>query len=367
MTAFDFYMPTQVFGGENCLARHFEAVAALGKRCLVVTGKNGAKQSGALEDIQALCAAHGIQTAVFDGICANPLLSDCVAAAKAAQDRRVQFVVGIGGGSVMDAAKVIAWLAANDAADTEALYARTLPHLPLPCVLIGTTAGTGSEVTAVSVLTEDASGRKKSVTDARCYAKYVFADARYTHSMSLETTVSTALDALCHAAEGYLSPTCGQASAAFAEQAFALLGEGFAALLQGENKREAMLYGSLWAGLVINQTGTAFPHPMGYILTEEYGVPHGLATAVFLPALLERARQYCPERLQRLQETFGGAALLEQVTQRYIHLDVAMTVQQVEQNRARLTGCKHYQKTPGGFSAQQALALLQRLFVREEI
>lgn len=364
---FDFYMPVQVFGGEGCLQRHFDKVAALGARCLIVTGKNGARQSGALEELLHLCAQHGVAAAVFDGIGENPLCSACTAAAAAAQKADACFIVGIGGGSVMDAAKVIAWLASNDANDIEGLYARTLPCAPLPCVLVGTTAGTGSEVTAVSVLTRDETGRKLSVTDARCYARYVFADARYTQSMPPQVAWSTALDALCHAAEGYLSPFCDDAAALFACRAFELLGQGMAALLAGQADdvaRQALLSASLWAGMVINSQGTAFPHPMGYILTEQFGVPHGKATAAFLPALLLRAQQHCPQKRATLGRCFGEDTL-QQVLGRCTLPEISMSPAQVEDCRARLTGCKHYARTPGGFDADAALALLQQLFVRE--
>lgn len=362
---FDLYMPAQVHSGDGCLSRHFSLVSALGSRCLIVTGHSGARLSGALRDFEQLCAQNGIQTAQYDGIPENPLCSRCSAAALAAQNHGAQFIVGIGGGSVLDAAKVIAWLAANRAEDIDGLYARRLPNAPLPCVLIGTTAGTGSEVTAVSVLTRDADGRKVSVTDARCYATLVFADARYTASMPPSVAFSTALDALCHAAEGYLSPQCDDTTEHFALKAFELLGQGMPSLLTDtpdDTARQALLYGSLWAGLVINSKGTAFPHPMGYILTEEFGIAHGAATAAFLPALLQRAAVHCPQKLQRLQAAFGAS--LPDVLQRCILPDVVMDAQRIQGYRARLTGCKHYERTPGGFSADEALDLLTQLFLR---
>ena len=366
---FTFYMPAQVFSGEGCLAAHFDRVAALGRRCLLVTGRHGAAASGALAEVQTLCGQNGIETFVFDGIAANPLLSSCTAAARMAQQVRAEFIIGIGGGSAMDAAKAIAWLAANRAEDVAGLYARTLPQPPLACVLIGTTAGTGSEVTAVSVLTVDGSGQKKSVTDPRCYARYVFADPRYTASMSPAITASTALDAFAHAAEGYLSPLCTDAPAAFAEKAMPLLAEGLRALCAGRNDaavRQSLLYGSLWAGMVINQTGTAFPHPLGYILTEQCGTPHGMACAVFLPALLERAERYAPDKQERIAACFGGRDELFRVLRTLTAPAPRLRAEQIEACRDRLTGCKHYARTPGDFDAEQALALLRQVCGTED-
>ena len=358
----NFYMPVRVFSGTGCLSAQFDKVAALGRRCLIVTGQHGARESGALDAALQLCRQYKVEATVYPDIPANPLLSRCETAAQAAQTVRAQFVFGIGGGSVLDAAKVIAWLAANRPEDTDGLYARTLRCAPLPCVLVGTTAGTGSEVTAVSVLTVDATGRKKSVTDPRLYARYAFADAAYTASLPREQAVSTALDALCHAAEGMLSPLCEEAPMLFAEKALSLLGHGMPALCGPEPPdaaaRQVLLYGSIWAGLVINQTGTAFPHPMGYILTEQYGVPHGMASAVFLPALLRRAGAFTPMRLMRLYRAFGGGDALADVLEALVRCDVRMTPEQIEAQRERLTGCKHYARTPGGFDERLALQTL---------
>lgn len=135
----------------------------------------------------------------------------------------------------MDAAKAAAWLAANRIEAVEQLFAGTLRRPPLPLVLIGTTAGTGSEVSAVSVLTLDRdlsdgtkAGRKKSITHPNCYARYAFADPRYTATLPRRATVSAALDALSHAAEGFLSPSCGDVTASFAEKALPLISGGSA-------------------------------------------------------------------------------------------------------------------------------------------
>ena len=156
-------------------------------------------------------------------------------------------------------------------------------------------------------------------------------------------------------------------TAHFAEKAFALLGKGMAALAEqraDDAARQALLSGSLWAGLVINSQGTAFPHPLGYILTEEYGVPHGMAPAVFLPALLDRAQAFCPQKRSALGRCFGEENL-ERVLQSCVLPELSMSRERVEGYRERLTGCKHYVRTPGGFDADAALALLQQLFVRE--
>lgn len=371
---FTMYMPVQVFSGEGCVAAHGDRLRALGRRCLVMTGGSGARESGALDETLAVLKAQGVEATVFPGVEQNPRVSICQQAAYTAEICRAEFVVGIGGGSAMDAAKATAWLAANRIENVAGLFAGTLRRPPLPLVLIGTTAGTGSEVSAVSVLTLDIdlpgagrAGSKKSITHPHCYARYAFADPRYTATMPRGTTVSTALDALCHAAEGFLSPTCGDVPAAFAEKALPMVSGGLRWLAAHEGLpdaalRETLLYGSLWAGLVLNAVGTAYPHPFGYVLTEDFGIPHGRACAAFLPSLLERAERFAPERAARLFTLCGGREALYGVLTALTAVSVTMTEEQIEAYTARWQGLKNFARTPGGFSAEEGGALLRRLF-----
>ena len=369
---FTFHMPVQVFSGEGCLKAEGEGerLRALGRRCVIVTGARAAKASGALDDALETLAGAGIEATVFPGIGPNPLLSQCQAAAYTAETCRADFLLGIGGGSVMDAAKAAAWLAPNGSTQGAELMAGRLRQPPLPLALVGTTAGTGSEVSATAVLTLDRERRKKSVTAPQCYARYVFADPRYTHSSNRETTVCTALDAFSHAVEGWFAPGCGNVITAFGERALALVSGGLGWLaehpgLPDAGMREQLYYGSLWAGMVLNACGTAFPHPLGYILTEEYGLPHGAACAVFLPAFLRRAEEYAPARARQLYRLCGGRervfALLEALTPRP---DAAMTAEQVGGYRARWQGLKNFDRTPGGFTPGDAAALYTALFGR---
>ena len=366
---FTMHMPVQIFSGAHCLERHGEKLRELGRRCLIMTGRSGAKASGALDETLGLLGRLQIDVTIFPEIAENPLVSSCQQAAYTAELCKAQFIIGIGGGSVMDAAKAAAWLAGNSIGDTEKLFAGTLHRPPLPLVLIGTTAGTGSEVSPVSVLTLDDSHRKKSITHPYCYARCVFADPRYTDSMPWSTTVSTALDAFSHAAEGYLNPTCSDIPTLFAERAFQLIAPGLSWLaahpdrLPDSTMREELFYGSLYAGMVLGAMGTAYPHPLGYILTEDFGVPHGKACAVFLPSLLRRAAQIEPERAARLFALCGGRESLLGLLTALSAVPVSMTPEQIESYSSRWPGLKNFDRTPGGFSVEEAAALYRSLFV----
>lgn len=219
------------------------------------------------------------------------------------------------------------------------------------------------------MLTVDRDRRKRSVTHPNCYAKLVFADPRYTYTVPYDTTVSAALDALSHAVEGWFSPGCGDVQSLFAEKAIPLLADGLAELaahpgtLPGAERRQALYYASLDAGMVLNATGTAFPHPFGYILTEDFGVPHGMACAVFLPALTKRAERAAPERAARLFDLFGGRERYYGTLAALTSVDVHMTEEQIEGYSARWPGLKNFARTPGGFTPEEGIALFRALFL----
>ena len=104
----NYFMPTRLFTGEDCIAAHKEALRALGRRCLVVTGGAAATESGALADVQGALAACGVETSVWDGVTENPPVASCIEAGRVAAETQADFVLGVGGGSSLDAAKAVA-------------------------------------------------------------------------------------------------------------------------------------------------------------------------------------------------------------------------------------------------------------------
>ena len=170
------YMPARCIVGRGCVEQSGGIFVSAGKRCLIVTGRSSARLSGALGDAEKALQGAGISYDIFDGIGANPLVSACCAAGKRARDIGAEFILGIGGGSVLDASKAIAIYAADPSLAPMDIYKREYSGTPLPVLLIGTTAGTGSEVTGVAVLTNDETGAKKSISGADCYAAVSFCD-----------------------------------------------------------------------------------------------------------------------------------------------------------------------------------------------
>lgn len=359
----DAYMPARIVSGKNCVRENAALLSPLGKKCLIVTGGSSAEKSGALADLTAALERCGIAYARYDGIAPNPTVESCFEAGALARETGADFIAGIGGGSAQDAAKAAAIFAACPDMGLTDIYTRAIPSPRLPLVLIGTTAGTGSEVTGVSVLTNGATGRKKSISGADCYADISFCDYRYTLSVPFDTTVSTALDAYCHAAESYLAGSCNDLTSLYALKAVGML-HGFVTAPRDyeltEALREKLYIASLYAGLAINVTGTDFPHTVGYYLTENYGVPHGRACAVFMPVLIERAKRYCPEKLEAMEAvTKRGSAETAALIKAAAAVNASIGREEAETAAQRWSGgVKNFDRSPGGFTVADAAQAL---------
>ena len=292
-----FYMPTRLFTGENCLFQNSGMFASYGSRCLIVTGKHAAKQSGALDDVMKVLEENSISASVYDGVTQNPPLAACMEAGSMAHETGADFLIGIGGGSSLDAAKAASVFAANEGLDEAGFYSSVWPNSPLPVILVGTTSGTGSEMTRVAVLT-DSRGRKHSIKHDLLSPALSFGDSRYTENNSLPLTLTTGVDALAHCLESYFSFKGDEISRSFAVRGVRLLFHPLSAAADGaaltKDERRQLYEASILGGLAINTSGTGFPHNMGYFLTERYHVPHGFACAEYLPELLTLAGEYDP-------------------------------------------------------------------------
>ena len=290
-----FNMKTELHTGEGCVSTYGEKIASFGRKCLIVTGASSAKKCGALDGVTAVLDKYGVEYRLFDRIGPNPLLSSCMEAGREGSD--CDFIIGIGGGSPLDAAKAVAVLAANPELDEDGFYAKKWPAKPLPVVLVGTTAGTGSEVTDVSVLT-DSKGRKHSIHDPVMYAALSLGDPAYTRTMPLKTTLSTGIDAVAHCVESYFSKKANDISRAASvrgvKQMKDILVSAASGMPLSAGDRETLYNGSVLGGIAISVTGTCFPHNVGYYLTERYGIPHGMACAAFMGDLIDYESELDP-------------------------------------------------------------------------
>lgn len=364
----DLCMPVRCIIGENAVTDNSSHFSALGKSCLIVTGRKSAALCGALDDALTALKKENISYEIFSEIGENPLISACHKAGEAARAANAEFILGIGGGSVLDASKAIAIYSSNPNLSPIDIYKREYSNAPLPVALIGTTAGTGSEVTAVSVLTNDETGRKKSISGIDCYAKIAFCDPKYTFSVPYSTTVSTALDAFAHAVEGYFTEKCVGVIELFAGKCIPQIYSCLKKLSQKNSVdpslREPLYYGSLYAGLVINTCGTAFPHPLGYVLTENCGIPHGTACAAFFPAFIDRCAEFAPEKARKFFEMTDEINEVKAVVKSLTSLEnVDITEDDAKKYALRWQDAipRNFTASPGGLTQEEAAGILAQL------
>lgn len=366
------FMPVKLVTGAGCVSASAKELAKLGKVCLIVTGKKSAKACGALRDVTDTLALNGQTWVLFDEIGQNPKLTDCMAAAEKAIAATADFVLGIGGGSALDAAKCIAVLAANPGLTQEQLYALAWPNAPLKIVAVGTTAGTGSEVTKVSVITTP-DGRKKSFHSEAIFPVLSLGDPNYTLSLPAMVTRSTMVDTLAHCAESFFSRAANHISRMFAVEGVRLLLPVFRMIAENGcdeldyDTREILYCASIYGGLAINVTGTCFPHTMGYLLTESFGIPHGTACAVFQKDFYEYNKAVVPELAAEYLARIGCSeeeyiSLLEKLTP---PCEITMREALIAESHSRWINNGSLAKCQGIFSADMADAVLRRKFLTE--
>lgn len=305
-----YYMPTKVVCGEHCISENPRLFLNMGNRAFIVCGASSALASGALDDVLAVLKNGGAKYEVYDGVQNNPTVANAYEAGVRAREFKADYIIGIGGGSPLDAAKAAAVYASNDIEPMEIYEGFKNP--PLKIAAIPTTAGTGSEVTPYAVLTVDDARPKVSVKGDSLFPQVAFLDRRYTKSLPKHVAVHTALDALSHGIESILCKNNSYASEFIAIESIKILSEEIKNTLISPVPglaRERLLYASMLAGVAISHTGTTIVHSMGYSLTYYKGLPHGLANGLLLAPFLRQAAKHVPHEAEKVFSAMklGGA------------------------------------------------------------
>ena len=290
------------------------------KRACVVTGRKSAEASGLRARLEQVLRRAGVEKTVFGAAPSNPPCTEVDKIGARAREAGCELVIGVGGGSAMDAAKGVAVAAANPVPVAE-LIGTTWPKRALPLLLIPTTAGTGSEVNQYAILTDEAkpaagavgdtaaTGDKVNLRGPDTYAYLALLDPELTLGLPVELTVDTGVDAFCHAVEGYISRRATPLSDALAVEAIARVRHALPQVVarpDDVDARGTMLYAASLAGLVISQTGTTMVHALGYHLTLRHGVAHGRANAALIAHGLDFNYEAAPDKIGRVYEVFGG-------------------------------------------------------------
>lgn len=315
-----FYMPTKIIMSENCIKDNPGEWRGFGQKALIITGASSAKSSGALQDVTEVLLSQGIKFEVFDKIKSNPTVADVYEGAAFAREKMAEFIIGIGGGSPMDAAKAIALLAAQDL-EEDKLFSGSYENAVLPVIAVPTTAGTGSEVTQYAILTNDRKQTKTSISTPLLFPKIAFLDAAYTKNLPMEITINTALDAMSHAIEGMLTVNASFVTDTIALESISRITQCLkylspAKTVNAENPlpvdiREKLLCASMLAGIVIAHTKTTVVHSMGYCLTYFKNIDHGRANALVLPSFLRFIAKSEADTVRKILTAMGLSTMDE--------------------------------------------------------
>lgn len=307
----NFYLPTEIIEEEYALSKHKEILKKYGHSALIVTGKSSAKKCGAYDEVVEILDEMDIKHFLFDQIEENPSTDTILKAIQSVADHTIDFVIGIGGGSPMDASKAIALLLHHPGAGINYLYDANADSTALPVICIPTTCGTGSEVTGISVLTRHDKNAKGSIPH-RIYPSLALVDYRYLRALPDHVLKSSVIDAFCHGVESFINSKANDYSNLFALEAIEILGQTMPELSEIAQasadltmavsiKKDALLqrliHASTLAGIAIAHTGTSLPHALSYRLTYNDQIPHGVACAYFLLDFIEEAPSIYQEEL----------------------------------------------------------------------
>ena len=336
-----FYVPTDIYVEKDCVKNHAKEMLAVGKRALIVTGHSSAKANGSLNDVTEVLNDGGVAYQIFDEVEENPSTDTVRKGAQIARESNADFIIGIGGGSAIDAAKAMALLIVNPGLNADDLH--KTPSHPLdhaPVVAVPTTCGTGSEATPVAIITNHKIGLKKSIPHV-IFPVLALVDGKYLASAKKQLIVNTAVDALSHMVESILNVHSNTLNRMCPEYGLKLWGECKEALIASlaannttakcvvagnaaqdaarnaapidtqdaapidASLYEKLMYTSTIAGMSIAMTSTAVPHGMSYDLTLHAGVPHGPAVGYFLAAYVEICHKKVPNDVEKVLSLLG--------------------------------------------------------------
>ena len=292
-----------VYKGNNSALTLCEQVSVLGFSRVIIVTDEFLGGSGILDGIKATLTGTGVEFVIYDGVLPDPSFDQVQAGEAMLRSERCQAIVAVGGGSVLDAAKMMALLHTNPGPLDSFSRPQKSKHPALPLFAIPTTAGTGSEITLAAVITDPVSHKKTPVIDSKMIPGYVALDAEIMKGMPPGITAATGMDALTHAVESYLSRASTAATEVQSTAAVRLI---FKYLPRAYNDgtdmeaRDAMAMASFYAGAAFGKTSVGYVHGIAHQLGRTCGTPHGNANAMVLPEVLAAYGECVHQRLADL-------------------------------------------------------------------
>ena len=345
---FSYFLPVNIQFGWNKVDNVADFAAPYGKKALIVTGRTSAKKSGLYDRVVAKLDAAHIGHVLFDQVDANPLTTTALDGAALAKSESCDMVIAIGGGSIMDCAKGIAFMAVNEGDINDYIFNRKVSDNALPLIVIPTTCGTGSEGNGFGVLTNPETGDKKSLRCNTIVPKVSIVDPAVMGTMPSHVLASVGFDALCHNIEAYTSKTAQPFTDALAHYAVTLLAqylvplykhvkataEGKSAVLneiQLTKAWESVTLASTIGGMVINTAGVTLAHGMEHPASGLKDITHGVGLAIIEPVAVEYTWSANPDKFSALARIFnhGDGSELGEALRLIVH-DLDLTTNLTE-------------------------------------
>ncbi|HYA90642.1 MAG TPA: iron-containing alcohol dehydrogenase [Thermodesulfobacteriota bacterium] len=296
-----------LFGAGSAEKTGTEAQLLKAKKALIITDP-GVIQAGLLEGIEKSLQSVGIPFAIFDGVEPDPRIEVVEKSAEKAKKEGMDLIIGFGGGSSLDIAKVTSVMVANPGKIDSFFGIDLVPNLGVPVILIPTTAGTGSEVTPIAILSDTKEKLKKGIVSPTLFPEVALVDPKLTIGLPPSVTAFTGMDALTHAIEAYYSVNATGLSDLLAIRAMELISKNLRmAYAYGENlsARSNMMEGSLLAGIAFANAGVGAVHAFAYPLGGEFHLAHGLTNTLMLPYVMRYNILGCPYKFAQMAKAFG--------------------------------------------------------------
>jgi len=284
-----------------------EAKLLNAKKVLIITDP-GIVQSGLLAFIEKSLQSVGLSFVLFDGVEPDPSIEVVEKSVEKAKKEGIDLIIGFGGGSSLDIAKVTSILITNSG-KIDSFFGTDLVRNPgSPVILVPTTAGTGSEVTPIAILSDTKEKLKKGIVSPTLFPEVAIVDPKLTIGLSPSVTALTGMDALTHAIEAYYSINATDLSDLLALRAMELLSKNLRmAYAHGENlaARSNMMEGSLLAGIAFANAGVGAVHAFAYPLGGEFHLAHGLTNTLMLPYMMRYNILGAPYKFAQMAKNFG--------------------------------------------------------------
>ena len=306
---FNYNLPVNLLFGRGRINEVGLEVAKYGMKALIVTGRSSTKKSGLLDKTKNLLEEAKVEYEIFDKVEQNPLTTTVYEGVEVIKETGCDVILGLGGGSIMDAAKSIAFAAKNSGDISEYIFGIKQGNDALPIVLVPTTCGTGSEGNCFSVLTNPETKDKKSLRTNVIIAKASIIDPELMTTMPKGILASVGFDALAHNMEAYVSKIGQPLTDMQALYGIKLLAENLIKVYKDSNDLEAwekVSLASTLGGMVIGAAGVTAPHGMEHPASGLYDIVHGKGLAALTPIIVEKSWESEIQKYSDISKILGG-------------------------------------------------------------